>query len=109
MTQPTGLFHNVFFWLAEGSPADAAQRIANGCRKHLPEIPGVLRLTVGAPADADSTVPVDNSYAVALLVEFTDSAAHAAYEIHPDHLRFVDEYKPYFGRVVVYDVAPIAA
>ncbi len=106
MTQQTGLFHNVFFWLAEGSPADAAQQIVEGCRKYLPGIPGVLRLTVGAPAGGDSGAPVDSSYAVALLVEFADSAAHDAYEGHADHLRFLDEYGAYFGRVVVYDVAP---
>ena len=91
MSQQTGFFHNVFFWLREGGAEAAdASRLAEGCTAHLTNIPSVLRLTVGSPAGTDRGV-VDNSYAVALLLEFADAAAHDVYQEHPDHLRFIDE------------------
>ncbi len=95
--------HHVFFWLRE---AGAARDVADGCVRHLAGIPGIVRLAVGFPA-ASGEPPVDGSYGVALIVEFTDSAAHDAYEIHADHLRFVAEFGPQFSRVVVYDVDPV--
>ncbi|MBD5653839.1 MAG: Dabb family protein, partial [Candidatus Eremiobacteraeota bacterium] len=100
MTERANFFHNVFFWLRD---AGAAERVAEGCKRHLSAIPDIVRLTVGFPS-GPSQLPVDSSYGVALLIEFTGSAAHDAYEVHPDHLRFVDEFGPLFSRVVVYDV-----
>ena len=105
-TQQTGLFHNVFFWLKDGGTDADARALADGCQKHLPRIPGVLRLTVGFPAGTPRSV-VDNSYGVALLVEFTNAEACAAYDVHPDHERFVQECSPYWSRVLVYDTLPV--
>ncbi len=101
----TGLFHTVFFWLREGGDASDARRIAQGCEKHLANIPGIVRLTVGRPAGTNRSV-VDNTYGVALLVEFTDAAANDVYENHPDHLRFIEECSPFWSRVQVYDTLP---
>ena len=102
MAQETGFFHSVFFWLHDG--ADAG-RLADGCRTHLAGIPGVQRLTAGFPAGTGREV-VDNSYGVALLVEFADSAAHDVYQEHPDHLRFIAECSRLWSRVQVYDAVP---
>ncbi len=111
MTRHVGFLHVVYFWPPEGATpeaaAEAATRLAEGCRKHLPNIPGVLRLEVGFPAGTAREV-VDNSYAVVLLVEFADAAAHDVYQDHPDHHRFIEECRTYWSRVQVYDsvVAP---
>ena len=102
MLQETSFFHTIFFWLREGAEAADAVRLAEGCRTHLTGIPGVLRLTAGFPAGTGRDV-VDNSYGVALLVEFADSAAHDIYQDHPDHLRFIAECSRFWGRVQVYD------
>lgn len=102
MAQETGFFHNVFFWLPESADADL---LADGCRTHLAGIPGVLRLRVGFPAGTGREV-VDNSYGVALLVEFADAAAHDVYQDHPDHLRFIAECSRFWNRVQVYDAVP---
>ena len=107
MPQQTGFFHNVFFWLRDGAEAADASRLADGCTAYLTGIPGVLRLTVGAPAGTDRGV-VDNSYGVALLLEFANAAAHDVYQAHPDHLRFIEECSHFWSRVQVYDVvAPV--
>ncbi len=97
----------MFFWLRDGAEAAAARRLADGCKSHLTGIPGVLRLTVGFPAGTNRGV-VDNSYGVALLVEFTNAAAHDVYQDHPDHLRFIAECSQFWSRVQVYDTVPSA-
>jgi len=107
MPQTTGFFHNVFFWLRDGAEAADARRLADGCKSHLTGIPGVLRLTVGFPAGTDRGV-VDNSYSVALLVEFADAAAHDVYQDHADHLRFIEDCSQFWRRVQVYDTMPLA-
>jgi hypothetical protein len=101
-----GFFHNVFFWLKEGAAPQDAQKLAYGCVRFLSDIPGVVRLTVGFPAGTAREV-VDNSYGVALLVEFTDSQAQDVYQEHPEHLRFIAECSPLWSRVQVYDMLPL--
>jgi hypothetical protein len=102
MSTKTGFIHMVYFWLSEGAEAGDAGRLAEGCRTHLANIPGVLRLEVGFPAGTPREV-VDNSYGVALLVEFADSEGHDVYQDHPDHHRFILECSSLWSRVQVYD------
>ena len=102
MESTTGFLHMVYFWLREGgTPADA-ERLAAGARRHLSGIPGVLRLRVGVPAGTDRDV-VDNSYGVALQLEFACAAEHDAYQDHPDHHAFIRECSEFWSRVQVYD------
>ncbi len=102
MSSKAGFIHIVYFYLPEGAPSDTAQKLAEGCKKYLPGIPGVVRLAVGYPAGTPRAV-VDNSYGVALVVEYADSAAHDVYQDHPLHLEFIAENKQYWSRVQVYD------
>lgn len=97
-----GFLHNVYFWLREPGNSEHAAQLAQGCRRHLANIPGVLRLEVGFPAGTDRDV-ADNSYGVALVVEFADAQAHDVYQDHPDHLRFIAECSSLWSRVQVYD------
>jgi len=109
MPQTTGFLHMVYFWGREGADPGDAAKLAEGARTHLPGIPGVLRLEVGFPAGSKRAV-VDNSYAIALLVEFADAAAEEVYQNHPDHQRFIAECSQYWSRVQVYDsVLPAAS
>lgn len=92
--------HSVYFWIADGAKASV---LAESCRRLLPAIPGIVRFTVGVPAGTPRAA-VDNSYGVALLIEFVDVQAHDIYQTHPDHQRFVDECRPLWSRVQIYDV-----
>jgi len=103
MDTKAGFAHSVYFYLREGAGAEDARRLAEGCRKHLTGIPGVLRIEVGYAAGTPRAV-VDNSYGVALLVAFADRAGHDRYQDHPDHIRFVEECSPLWSRVQIYDV-----
>ena len=98
----TGFVHAVYFYLRDENNGDDAARLAGGCHQHLAKIPGVLRMHVGIPAGTPRDV-VDNSYGVALVIEFADQAAHDAYQDHPDHHRFVEACSPLWSRVQVYD------
>lgn len=102
MASHTGFLHMVYFWLKESPASGDAEQLAEGARSHLAGIPGVLRLEVGFPAGTARDV-VDNSYGVALLVEFADAAGHDVYQDHPDHLRFIEACHPLWSRVQVYD------
>lgn len=102
MARNTEFIHMVYFWLPEGGGRQEAVALAEGARRHLTGIPGVLHLEVGFPAGTDRDV-VDNSYGVALLVEFAGAADHDVYQDHPDHLRFIEECRHLWSRVQVYD------
>lgn len=103
LAEATRFIHMVYFWLHNEGCAEDAELLAEGCRTNLNQIPGVLRLEVGFPAGTQREV-VDNSYGVALLVEFPDSAAHDLYQEHADHLRFIDACSHLWRRVQVYDM-----
>jgi hypothetical protein len=97
----TTFFHAVYFYApAESGTADR-EALAAGCRT-LADIPDITFFAVGEPAGTPRSV-VDNSYLVGLLVGFSSSEAHDVYQIHPIHLRFIDENKKYWERVVIYD------
>src|SRR4051794_12265679 len=102
MSDSTVFLHLVYFYPAQNAGADDAVKLIAGIQKYLPSIPGVLRLQAGTPAGTPRDV-VDNSYAVALLVEFADAAGHDVYADHPEHLRFIDECKSLWSSVKVYD------
>ena len=95
-------FHAVYFYPREDAQPGDAQTLAAGCRKWLAGIPGVTFFDVGTPAMTPRDV-VDNSYAVALLVGYADTAAHDVYQDHPDHLAFIAENKHLWSKVVVFD------
>ena len=108
MTQANRFLHVVYFWPREnGSPEDTAL-LAEGARRNLSSIPGVLRFAVGTPAGTQRDV-VDNSYAVALILEFATAADHDIYQDHADHHKFLEECKQYWSRVQVYDTDICAA
>lgn len=94
--------HMVYFWLREDGGQQDAEKLAEGARRHLTHIPGVLRLEAGFPAGTDRDV-VDNSYGVALLVEFAGAVEHDVYQDHLNHHRFIAECSPLWSRVQVYD------
>ena len=98
----TTFLHMVYFWLKEPDNQEHALQLAAGCRTHLSTIPGVLRLEVGFPAGTDRDV-VDNSYGVALMVEFPGSAEHDIYQDHADHLTFISTCSHLWSHVRVFD------
>ncbi len=94
--------HVVIFW-TDPSRADAAEQLVAGATKYLKTIPGILHFHVGKMASSHRPV-VDQSYQVGLNVVFTSKQAQDDYQVHPQHLEFVEKVFKVFGRrVVVYD------
>ncbi|MEM0970672.1 MAG: Dabb family protein, partial [Verrucomicrobiota bacterium] len=44
-----------------------------------------------------------NTFDYSLFLEFPDVAAHNAYQVHPEHDAFVEQFKDWFGEVRVFD------
>ena len=93
--------HHVLFWLKADTTTD--QKIA--FRKSLETLEGVesiKTLHIGTPAPIERAV-VDTTYTFSLTVFFDDLAGHDVYQTHPLHLAFLDGFRVYFEKVVIYD------
>jgi hypothetical protein len=95
------LAHHVIFWLKADTTDDQKQAF----RKSLQSLAGVETVKfvhVGTPAPIERAV-VDTTYTFSLLVTFDDLAGHDVYQTHPLHLAFLDGFRQYFDKVVIYD------
>jgi hypothetical protein len=94
--------HIVIFWTDPSKPAAADELIA-GASKYLKAIPGVLGFHVGRMVPSQRPV-VDQSYQVALNIQFADRKTQDDYQTHPLHLEFLEKaFKPNAVNVRVYD------
>ncbi|MBB6129938.1 Dabb family protein [Mucilaginibacter lappiensis] len=95
------IVHHVLFWLKADTTAD--QKTA--FRKSLETLEGVesiKTLHIGTPAPIERAV-VDTTYTFSLTVFFDDLAGHDVYQTHPLHLAFLDGFRVYFEKVIIYD------
>lgn len=96
------LAHIVFFTLHDGTPANRAALVA-ACDKYLTGHPGTIYYSAGT-LNAELARPVnDRAFDVALHVVFESKAAHDAYQQDPRHLQFIEENKPNWKQVRVFD------
>jgi quinol monooxygenase YgiN len=96
------LAHNVFFKLKDNSPANV-QALVGACEKYLNVQPGIVFFAAGSLcAELDRPVN-DRDWDVGLHIVFTDKAAHDAYQDDPAHQQFIDENKPTWAAVRVFD------
>ncbi|TVR51629.1 MAG: Dabb family protein [Puniceicoccaceae bacterium] len=94
--------HVVIFWTDKPGSEDRT-KLLEGAKALLGGIPGVREFRTGAPVPSPRGV-VDDSFAVAISMTFASQADADAYQTHPDHQVFIDDYvKPYVKRFVVYD------
>jgi len=96
------LAHNVFFQLKDGSP-DQVKALVDACHKYLTVQPGIAFFAAG-PLVSDLTRPVNVlDWHVGLHLVFETKAAHDAYQDDPTHNQFIDENKPNWASVRVFD------
>lgn len=94
--------HVVIFWTDPQQPTAADELIA-GANQYLKSIPGVIHFHVGKMVPSHRPV-VEQSYQVALNLLFPDKQTQDEYQVHPQHLEFVEKvFKRVCTRVVVYD------
>ena len=94
------LVHSVFFTLKD--PKNT-QKLTDACFKYLKDHPGVVHFAAG-PLVKELDRPVnDRDFHVALLVVFKSKKDHDTYQTAPDHLKFIEENKPDWDKVRVFD------
>jgi stress responsive alpha/beta barrel protein len=94
--------HIVIFWTDPTQP-NAADELITGTNKYLKDIPGVLHFHVGKMSPSPRPV-VDQTYQVALNLGFPSKQAEQAYQIHPQHIEFVEKvFKRVCKKAVIYD------
>ena len=94
--------HVVIFWTDPAQPGAADELIA-GANRYLKNIPGLTHFHVGKMAKSHRAV-VDQTYQVALNTTFTSKQAQDDYQLHPQHVEFVEKvFKRVCQKVVVYD------
>ena len=100
--EKTFLAHSVYFSLKDNSEAMKQQFLAAG-QKYLTCHPGVVFYAAGILA-ADCQRPLnDRDFDVVLHVVFENKAAHDVYQKAERHLKFIEETKPNWNKVRVFD------
>mgnify|MGYP000904639621 FL=1 len=96
------LIHHVFFWLKEPKNEAHKKQLVKALTDLL-KVETIRMSHIGFPAGTESRDVVDHSYSVSYMVIFDDQAGQDAYQVHPLHLKFVEENSHLWNKVVVYD------
>ena len=98
----TDFVHTVFFWIKEGVTEEQKTDFRKNGLTALSKIGSIYKFYAGPPAGTPREV-VDNSYDFALICHFENAAAQDSYQDDPIHLKFIEDYKDLWEKVVVYD------
>ena len=101
MSEPM-LAHLVYFTLKDNSPV-AKSRQLELCKRYLDDHPGIVFYGAGTRNPDLSREVNDKEFDIALTVVFKDRAAHDAYQTAPRHVKFIEESKPNWAKVRVFD------
>ena len=100
--------HVVLCWLKNPGDESARQTIIDASYQ-FKGIPGVINVTAGRAVPSTRPV-VDSSFDVAVVINFADESAMAAYEQNPIHKKAVsDVLRPLTAKIIIYDIAPLEA
>ena len=101
------LLHSVYFWLENPNSKLDRATFEAAIQKLIITNPQGLSSYLGKPAFTETREVVDNSFTYAYIMTFANRETEAAYQSDPTHLRFIDEAKHLWKKVVVYDAVPI--
>ena len=96
------LAHIVYFTLKDHSP-EAIEKMVAACRMYISDHPGTVHFSAGTRATEYARPVNDQDFHVALHVIFDSTAAHDAYQVAPRHQQFIEENKPNWAKVRVFD------
>ena len=94
--------HMVYFKLKDNS-AENRKKLVDACEKYLADHDGVVFFSAGVIADDFKRDVNDRDWDVALHLVFADKAAHDKYQDHKEHLKFIEENKANWAKVLVFD------
>lgn len=100
-----GMDHHVYFWLKDEHKNAADRATFEKGLDSLFEIGLVKGGRWSTPAPVMPRPVIDQSWDYALTMQFADIETHDAYQVDPDHNRFIESCKPLWERVLVMDLA----
>lgn len=101
MTDNKLFIHHVYFWLDNPDTSDDRAKLIEGLKK-LTKVTAIKTFHIGKPADTNRDV-IDTSYSISWLLTFDTKENEASYQADPIHLKFEEECKHLWKKVVVYD------
>lgn len=96
-----GFIHHVYFWLNNPGNQEDTQNLIKGLQK-LSKAKSIKDFHIGVPAGTNRDV-IDSSYAVSWMLVFKNQEDQDEYQVDPIHLKFIEECKHLWSKVVVYD------
>lgn len=96
------LSHDVYFSLTDNSP-QAKDKLIAACKKYLSGHPGTIWFAAGPLGEEFKRDVNDRDFDVALHLVFKSKAAHDQYAKAERHLKFIEETKPNWKKVRVFD------
>jgi hypothetical protein len=93
--------HQVYFWLNNANSQEDLKKLVEGLEK-LAKVKTIKMSHIGKPAGTSREV-IDGSYSVSWLLFFDNGADQESYQKDPIHLKFIDECKHLWKKVLVYD------
>jgi hypothetical protein len=97
------LVHTVYFWLKDERQGDGDLQNFRAGLETLADIECANAVHIGTPAATDPRPVIDTSYTFALTVLLDSLEDQAAYQVHPLHKKFVENFAPYWDKVLIYD------
>jgi hypothetical protein len=101
MPQPL-IVHNVYFALTNNTAVEIDQLVAS-CRKYLTPHPGIVFFACGQLTPELKREVNDRDFDVGLHIIFESLQHHDDYQVHPLHVQFINENKPNWKKVRVFD------
>lgn len=95
------LSHHVLFWLKPETTEEQKSAFKKGLES-LTNVETVKSIYIGIPAPISRAV-VDTTYTFSLLLIFENLEGHDVYQVHPIHKAFLEEFRVFFEKVVIYD------
>ena len=94
--------HMVYFKLKDATP-EAKLKLVEACDTYLEARDGVVFYAAGVRGEEFKREVNDLDFDVSLHIVFKDKASHDAYEVHPEHLKFIEAGKANWTKVRVFD------
>ncbi len=93
--------HHVFFWLKDPKNTEARKAFEKGIQA-LVKVPQIQSYHIGTPVESPREV-VDDSFTYSYIAFFKNGEDQNVYQTHPIHLKFVEDCKHLWEKVIVYD------
>lgn len=97
------LQHNVYFWLKENVSNEEKKKFEQGIKDFISAVKEIHKSEIGIPAATEHRDVVDHSFGFSMFIWFKNMDDHNAYQKHPAHQKFIDDFSGIWESVKVYD------